>query len=275
MRLPVRIRRAIGIALGRTNAQLAGFAIRRDDIFLVSYPKSGNTWTRFLIGNIASGADGSLDFRNIDRVVPDIHAASIAEIDSTPSPRFIKSHASFDPTYPRVIYIVRHPLDVLVSYYHYSKKVHTIAPDCTMEQYARLFLEEPGPYGTWAQNVESWTAAMAGNPRFLLLRYEDMLEDTARELCKIIAFVGLPARKEVVEGAVKLSSSENMRQLEQEQASAWQATRASDQSIPFVRKAIAGGWREDLDPSIAARVAEQWHAPMRRLGYIGTDGQLV
>ena len=272
MDLIQRLRRGVGIVSGRTIAALSGFTVRPDDVFLVSYPKSGNTWTRFLVGNAATGADGSVDFTSIDAKVPDIHKISAAALDALPGRRFIKSHSAFDPRYPKVIYVVRNPLDVLVSYFHFQRKNGVLPADATIADYAGDFLEQSGNYGTWAQNVESWTAAMAGNPNFLLLRYEDMLADTARELRKVLAFAGLPADEEILARTVQLSSSEAMRRLEQEQAGAWQATRNSDRSIPFVRKASSGGWREEMDEGLATKIAERWAIPMRRLGYLDERG---
>ncbi|MGH9453777.1 MAG: hypothetical protein ACRD2O_07390, partial [Terriglobia bacterium] len=43
-----------------------------DDIFLVSFPKSGNTWTRFLIGNLVHPEE-LITFANVSRIVPDIY----------------------------------------------------------------------------------------------------------------------------------------------------------------------------------------------------------
>src|SRR5580698_1578569 len=97
------------------------FHVLPDDIFLVSYPKSGNTWTRFLLGNLMS-PDERVTFVNVERKVPDIYAKSKKALKKIPSPRVIKSHECFDPRYRRVIYIVRDPRDVAVSAYHYDRK---------------------------------------------------------------------------------------------------------------------------------------------------------
>lgn len=267
MNVAKRLKESAKIALNRLPAALSGFAIRDDDVFLVSYPKSGNTWTRFLVGNLASGADGSVGFDTIDRVVPDIYKTTADVLDSLEGQRFIKSHAAFRPEYGKVIFIVRNPLDVMVSYFHFQKKVRTIPADTAIEDYAQVFLDRAGPYGTWAQNVGSWLGAMDGSPNFLLLRYEDMLDDTASALAKIAQFAGLDGNEATVARAVELSSADNMRRLEQEQQGAWKATKDSDKSIPFVRKAGSGGWRDEVSDELAARIRERWADTMARLGY--------
>src|SRR5437899_924402 len=82
-----------------------------DDVFLVSYGRSGNTWTRFLIGNLIH-PDEPVTFANIERVIPDIYCNSQKKIMNLPRPRLIKSHECFEPRYKKVIYIVRDPRDV-------------------------------------------------------------------------------------------------------------------------------------------------------------------
>ena len=41
-----------------------------DDVFLTSYPRSGNTWTRFLVGNFVNPNE-PVTFLNVERLVPD------------------------------------------------------------------------------------------------------------------------------------------------------------------------------------------------------------
>ena len=43
-----------------------------DDIFITSYPKSGNTWLRFLIGYLVHG-NTFTGFNNIEEKIPDIY----------------------------------------------------------------------------------------------------------------------------------------------------------------------------------------------------------
>ena len=90
-------------------------------MFLVSYPRSGNTWVRFLIANLLKPAGVEIDFHNVQEYVPEINRNNDI-IESILSPRVIKSHALYDPAFPKVIYLVRDGRDVYVSYYYYRLK---------------------------------------------------------------------------------------------------------------------------------------------------------
>jgi hypothetical protein len=185
-----------------------------------------------------------------------------------PSPRIIKSHECFDPRYPRVIYIVRDPRDVAVSQYHYHRKLKKIADDSPIETFVARFLAgETCPHGSWGQNVLTWLATSEGSPKFLLLRYEDMVEDTARELAKIATFLDRPVTPAQIARAVEQSSAGQMRKLEATQTDQCDLTKGSRKDMSFVRAAGSGGWREDLPKPLVAKLEAAWAPVMRHLGY--------
>lgn len=249
--------------------------IRPTDVFLVSFPKSGNTWTRFLLGNLLHPEEPAT-FANIHRLVPDPSGTSKRDMDGLPDPRIIKSHECFDPRYPRVIYIVRDPRDVVVSQYHYHRKLKRIADDSPIETFVTRFLGgETCPHGSWGENVTTWLATREGDPRFLLLRYEDMVSDTARELEKIVAFLGLKVASKQIANAVELSSAGRMRKLEATQTDDCGLTKGSRKDLSFVRAAGSGGWRSELPDHLVARLESAWGPIMRHLGYDLAHSSLV
>jgi len=241
--------------------------IRPHDVFLVSFPKSGNTWTRFLLANLLH-PDEPATFANIHRLIPDPSGTSKRDFDRMPDPRVIKSHECFDPRYPRVIYIVRDPRDVVLSQYHYHRKLKRIADDSPLEAFVTRFLAgQTCPVGSWGQNVSTWLATSENSPRFLLLRYEDMISDTAGELAKIVSFLQLAVSPEQIAEAVEKSSANKMRKLEAMQTDKCELTKGSRTDLSFVRSASAGGWRSELLPAQAARLESAWGQLMLRLGY--------
>ena len=253
-----------GLGLHRPGRSLL---ILPDDIFLVSFPKSGNTWTRFLLANLRF-PDEPASWANINRLIPDPTGTSKRDFDRMPRPRIIKSHECFDPRYPRVVYIVRDPRDVVVSQYHYHRKIRKVEDDSPIEKFVARFLAgETCPHGSWGQNISTWLYTSEGSPRFLLLRYEDLVADTARELAKVVAFLKFSATPEQIAQAVERSSADRMRQLEKKQPDKNELMKGSRKDLSFVRAAGSGGWRSDLPAPMVARIEEAWGPLMQHLGY--------
>ena len=243
------------------------FEIFPDDTFLVSYPKSGNTWTRFLVANLLR-AEEPVTFANIESIVPDNVKNTRRELARIPRPRIVKSHEYFDCRYKKVIYIVRDPRDIVVSYYHYHLKTRVIEDGFSLEQSVGRFLRgEVDAYASWNENVLSWLATRGDSPNFLLLRYEDMMADPVTELRKIAAFLGLERSEEQLARAIERSSADRMRELEKKEADVWINTKKTRKDIPFVRTAKSGGWKESLPADLVLQIESAWGDTMQKLGY--------
>jgi len=253
-----------------------------DDVFVVSYPKSGNTWTRFLIGNLVH--PGGVDFSNINRIVPDPEDLSKRYLKKLPRPRILKSHQPFDPRYKKVICIVRDPRDVVLSEYHFDVKRMAIEEGYPVERFVTRFLAGAVNHeaGSWGENVGSWMAARQNNVAFrsgrdfLLLRYEDMMADPRRELGSVAHFLRIEATPERLAQAVERSSADQMRKLEKAQAHLWSSTRETRKDKPFVRVAKSGGWRTELPESCVAEIESTWGGLMTELGYeVGVENSVT
>ena len=274
---PAKISRMLGACWKLiTGSQEAGrnLTVFDDDVFLVSYPRSGNTWTRFLIGNLLDPND-PVSFRNIESRIPEIYFNPDHVMRRLARPRILKSHECFQPRYPSIIYIVRDPRDVCVSNYHHNLKAGDLADGYPMEDFVPRFLREEfdRQFGSWADNVRSWLAMREGQPGFLLLRYEDMKQNPARELAKVANFLSqrsfpnLLATPEHLRRAIALSTPERMRELESQQSRDWVLTKKTRRDKPFVRSAVAGSWITALSPTAVSLLESELRPLMKKLGY--------
>jgi Sulfotransferase domain len=248
---------------------VAGRSLRTypDDTFIVSYPKSGNTWTRFLVASLIHSEE-PMTFMKADQVIPTIDAQSRKYFKDLPRPRVIKSHFPFDQNYKRVIYIVRDPKDVAVSQYHYQIKRKVLQDGHPLEEWIPRFVAgETCPYGSWGENVGSWLAARNANPEFLLLRYEDMIRRTDVELIKVAKFLGIDPTPERIQWAIEQSTADRMRKLEQKEAGQWESTKDTRKDKFFVRSAKAGEGKSTLPPACIEQIESAWGPLMRWLGY--------
>lgn len=262
------IQTVVKYILGTDRAE-RNFAVYPDDTFVVSYPRSGNTWTRFLIANLVY-PDKNVGFTNIENLIPDTSSQSNRALKATPRPRIIKTHEYFDHRYPKLIYIVRDPRDVALSYYDFQRKYRQIDDAYPLQKYVDDFVEGKLVsigWGTWGENVASWIYTRSKRKEFLLLRYEDMMKDTYHELTRVAEFMGIEPDPSRLRKAIERSSADRMRELEKREADHWVATKNRRSDIPFVRVAKSGNWRTSLPENCVRQIEDAWGDLMTTLGY--------
>jgi hypothetical protein len=244
-------------------------AVWPDDTFIVSYPRSGNTWTRFLIANLIH-PEAPVTFSNIELVIPDTSALSSRTLKRVRRPRILKSHEYFDPRYPRVIYIVRDPRDVVISLYHFRRKYRAIGDSYPIEKYAERFIRGDMDV-SWGEHVGSWLGARGKHRSFLLVRYEDLLEDLPCQLRRIATFLGIDASPERLALAVERSTLDCLRKLEKVESERWVTTKGRRQDIPFIGVGKSGGWRDILPRASVELIELAWGDLMKELRYEASD----
>jgi hypothetical protein len=256
---------AAATLLGRGRGR--SITVRDDDVFLVSYPRSGNTWLRFLVGNLVSRNEPTT-FANIEERVPDIYRNTDRRLARMSSPRILKSHEYFDPRYKKVVYVVRDPRDVAVSYYFYLMNSGQIPADHPMDLFVQDYVSgKLDAFGSWGEHVGSWLGARRPGEDTLLVRYEDLICQINLEVKRLAAFLGLRVTEATLEQAISESSFQTMRRLEAEQAHMWETTAQTSGSIPFVREGKIGAGKSHLGEDSLDLIQRAWSQQMQRFAY--------
>lgn len=255
-------------------------------IWIASYPKSGNTWIRFLACNLVFGPVDSASLLN--RLAPDIH-----ELGPNPEPPqhtvFFKTHFLHSPALPlgqhsaAAIYVVRDPADVMVSNYHYALRRGAVSAQDSdsFARYVDSYIATGGDprwvelgIGRWQDNVESWRAAGRQLP-LLWVRYEDLLTDAtlvAASLCKLLS---LPRSPDEIARAVEGSTFDRMQKIEATDIAErrvgifykpWFKDRI-DAGLRFMRNGRTGEARQVLSDQQWERFNQRFGVLRQALGY--------
>ena len=158
-----------------------------DEAVLVSYPRSGNTWMRYVLANfLYSNKDHNL--RTLKFTFPDVYHPENCN-DKNHKPRILKSHESFKEEtkcYSKVVYIYRDPRDVALSYYDFLIKCRGIV--VTFDKYIDRFVNGDTGFGRWDDHVNSWSKAKDIN--MMTVSYENMHYYPIETFGSVISFLG-------------------------------------------------------------------------------------
>jgi hypothetical protein len=243
------------------------------DVFLASYPRSGQHWTRFQLFEILTGRPP--DFDTLDNTIPLVgrhkHAPSILPGGG----RLIQTHQQWRREYKRAILLVRDVRDVVLSDYAWDESLDLAKylDIRDLDEYLLPWLtgktQTPGA-GSWQDHLFSWLdSPLASNGNLLVIRYEDMRRNTEEALVHMVEFLDVTVRRAAIQDAISNNSLERMRA--KEDASKKYDTRTlgrkSGEEHRFIRKGSVGGWKERLTDAQVQLVEQYAGKGLLRLGY--------
>lgn len=228
-----------------------GFGNKPNHYYLVSYPKSGNTWMRFLLSNLLCQEE-ALTLQNIWLYIPDSHDSKqyqyIADINSDfnqLSYQFVKSHDPYFPFYrnKNVIYLVRDGRDALSSFYHYRRaRIRSSIAVSDLIKWNKSI-----SMGMWSEHVVGWVRGLCS--RKIIIRYEDLLNNPHQEVQRLLEFLGWELDVATVQRAIRNSSFKSLQEIENQFGVKYQdRITSADTASPFFRKGSTGNWKETFLP---------------------------
>ena len=183
------------------------FTPQADDVFVVTYPKSGTTWMQQIVHGIRS--KGDMNFGEICQVVPWIEACDELNQDMERPfdvlPRAYKTHFNYDrvPKGARYIYVVRDPKDVLPSFYHFFEGFMFAPGSISMDEFFTQFFVAGSKSGRYWEHLLSWWP-YKDSANCLFLTFEQLKTDLPACVDKVADFI-----------AVELSAAERALVIEQ------------------------------------------------------------
>ncbi|MBL1173049.1 MAG: sulfotransferase domain-containing protein [Chloroflexi bacterium] len=185
--------------------------INQNDIWLISYPRSGNTWMRLVLANYIWECPLITNLQELQAYIPDIHyeRSGIIPKQFKKKHRVIKSHEKFRNDYSQVIYVYRNPFDCAWSYFHFMKDWK--GSYSQFSEFAQDFLNGNLPYGSWADHLQEWSQLHKGKHIFLC--YEDVVQEPRNYLYQILSFIGFEYDEQRADNALKNASAETVSKI--------------------------------------------------------------
>ena len=269
-------------------------------VWLASYPKSGNTWTRAFLANYLINPDNPIPINQMnkfgmgDSIAKTYHMVAGRQIDlnnldlvlslrekvlrgivaNNADINFTKTHnikkvargvELIPDRFTRsAIYIMRNPLDMVLSYArHYGMTIETATKVIGMKDNgsAPSAMNVADFLGKWCDHVESWTAP-AEYP-VLVLRYEDLLSDPETHFAKAVEHLGVPLEEKRLKKAIRFSSFKELSKQEKKGG----FVEKSAQAGTFFAKGSSGHWKDELDNDLVKKIRRDHRTVMQRYGY--------
>lgn len=230
-----------------------------EDIWIVGYPKSGNTWMQNILAGLVYGIDpsGTPD-RLIQELVPDIYQH--AYYQRWQSPMLFKSHQLPQVKYRKVIYLVRDGRDVMASLYRYLQALKGDSIDFIKVMEG----EYMPPFGKWHEHVNSWIANPY-NAEMIIIKYENLLTNPEKEISSLSQFLELDTTHSQIERVIEQTQFQKLKAKENKWGMAYNNW---PKGKSFFRQGKSGSYKNELTDDLEERFINMSHAALKKFSYI-------
>ena len=278
-------------------------------IWLASYPKSGNTWVRSIISSLLYSNDGNFNFELMLKVsqfpekkyfkdfvndfgnfneIKESWISAQDKINLDNQIKILKTHQgkytvgknSFtnDQNTLATIYIVRDPRTLISSISnHYTLPIDSVCDFLTTPQIIgntkKWEEKETGMQcllGKWNDHYRSWTR---NKNNFLLIKYEDLIQNPENELEKIINFLkkylDVKTNDNKNKKILETTSFKNLKEMEQKGLFKENVLNKKDDSkVNFFHLGPANNWKDNLNEDVKNKIEKNFYNEMKELDYL-------
>ncbi len=255
-------------------------------IYVIGYPKPGNTWVARLLSDLLDSpieagddavnqADNDKEFRGDYSIVKGHYSRSSR-------PEYISNNS-------KIIYVVRDFRDVLISGFFFchnnfpEKKILIKSNEFFSSFYKIYFYHQlrrmtkkwvsheltvirnyiyrspKNTVGSWSDHVKYWTA----QPNISVVRYEDLLHNPIESIDGILSGIDVTHHHASIGETIERQSFSNRKD---------NFLRSDDEvNHKFLRKGGSGDWKRFLNSQAIKRIEDTHGRVMRGLGYTKSD----
>ncbi|CAH3031898.1 unnamed protein product [Pocillopora meandrina] len=245
---------------------ISNFQTRAEDVFVVTYPKSGTIWMQETIWQIYNNGENTS--KNIFERVPFLEFSTspilgeFADIAKVPSPRLMKSHLSYsiipkgssDGAKCKYIYIARNPKDVAVSYFHFTVSLASFGNGYNgpWEIFPMLYcISLTVGWNKWNDHVLGWWKHK-DDPNVLFLKYEDLKKDLPSQVRLTANFLNKPLSEDIINRITEQCSFNGMtKDLSR------YMVHVNESQTSILRKGVVGDWKNSFTPELNERFEKE------------------
>ncbi|KAG5678031.1 hypothetical protein PVAND_007738 [Polypedilum vanderplanki] len=251
---------------------MKNFEVFEDDVWVISYPKCGTTWTQEMTWLLNKDLDydeamqNKLNFRfpyiEFGGISDEISINTIDKCNKLSRPRHIKSHL---PVFllpeqlwtvkPKIIYITRNPKDAVVSYFHHYRNI--IGYLGSRDEFFDFFLNDKLVYSPFSSHVIEFWKISKENSNVLFLFYENLKKNLDNEVKKVMKFLNKNYTQDQVD---KLCEHLSFDSMKKNVSINWkpntlprEVENQTEEKFEFIRKGIVGSHKKEMTENQISR----------------------